>query len=152
MRMITLTFLLGITLMFADSKKIVVDLTSGDIKTFQSRLLSGVPAMIRHFKTQNDTVDVVVIIHGDAYKFFVQNLKNTQYKSDKELTAAQEELRQRLGNLHKEYPIAFEICSVGMKKREILPSDLYKFVTPIPTAMIGLATWQNRGYAYISID
>jgi len=152
MRIITLIFLMSVTLIFADSKKIVVDLTSGNIKTFQSRFLSGVPGMIRYFKTKNDTVDVVVIIHGDAYKFFVQNLGNTQYKSDKELATAQEELRLRLDNFHKEYPVTFEICSVGMKKRKILPGDLYKFATPIPSAMVGLAVWQNRGYAYLPID
>ncbi len=151
MRIIVLIFLMSVTLVFADSKKIVIDLTSGDMKTFQSRLLSGVPGMVGYFKEKNDTVDVVVVIHGDAYKFFIQNLENTQYKNDKGLVIAQKELRQKLDNLHKEYPVTFEMCSVGMEKKKILPDDLYKFVTPIHSAMVGLAAWQNEGYAYLPV-
>lgn len=152
MRMVLLLLLASVTLIFADSKKIMIDLTTGDMKTFQSRFLSGVPNMIQYFKAEKDTVDVVVVIHGDAYKFFVDNLSNSPYKNDKELYATQDKLREQLEVLNKKHSVTLEICSVGMKKRKINPDVLYKFVTPIHSAMTGLAVWQNRGYAFLSID
>ena len=96
-----------------------------------------------------DTVEVAVVIHGEAYKFFVQNLDNTQYGMDKQLVDHQEAIHKRLEEIEKKYHIHMDICMSGMHKKGILSEDLYPFVTPIKSAMVGLVKWQNAGYAYI---
>ncbi|CAA6804657.1 MAG: Unknown protein [uncultured Sulfurovum sp.] len=152
MRILILILLLNVTLLFADSKKIMIDLTTGDTKTFQSRFLSGVPNMIDYFEENNDTAKTVVVIHGDAYKFFIKNLQDSPYKDNKELHNLQDTLRKQLDVLTKKYSVSLEICSIGMKKRNIHTDVLYKFITPIHSAMTGLASWQNQGYAFLPID
>lgn len=152
MRIIMLIFLLTTTFLSADSKKVMIALTTGDSKTFQSRFLSGLPNMINYFKENNNTVDVVVVIHGDAYKFFIDNIKDSPYKDIKELYLLQNEFKKQLELLTTQYAVKLEICSIGMKKRKIEPNLLYKFVTPIHSAMTGLVVWQNQGYAYLPIE
>lgn len=152
MRTILLFLLLTLTSLSADSKKVLIDLTTGDTKTFQSRFLLGVPNMIEYFKENNDSVNVVVVIHGDAYKFFIQNLKDSPYKKQKELYTLQSELKKQLEILNNNYAVKLEICSIGMKKYKIDPALLYNFVTPIHSAMTGLVMWQNQGYAFLPID
>lgn len=151
MRFSALILLLIATLAFADTKKIVVDLTTGDLETFKTRLLTGLPGTIKYFTAQGDKVDVAIVIHGDAYKYFVENLENTKFWADEQLANAQDELRGKLTEMRKSYGITFEMCQVGMNKRGILSADIYKFVTPIKSAMVGLVSWQNKGYAYIPI-
>jgi len=149
---ITLIFLLILlSLACAGNKKIVIDLTTDDMATFEGRFRKGVPGTIRYLQAQGDDVDAVVVIHGGAYKFFVANLGNTRYDDDKLLEAAQERLRTALKKMLADYPVKLEVCRVGLISRAILSDDLYPFVTPIPSAMIGLVTWQNKGYAYIPI-
>lgn len=143
-----LLFLLS-THLSAATQKFVIDLTTGDLETFKSRLFSGIPGAVNHFKQQGDDTEIVVVIHGNAYKFFVENLENTKFWADEQLANAQDELREKLAKLRKNHTITFEMCRVGMQRRGILSEDLYKFVTPIPSSMIGLIKWQNQGYAYI---
>ena len=151
MRLSLVFLFLLLTLLPASTQKVLVDLTTGDLETIKTRLLSGLPGVAKHFKQSGDDVEIAVVIHGDAYKFFVENLENTKFWADEQLANAQDELRQKLGALRKEYGIVFEMCQVGMNRRGILSEDIYKFVTPIPSAMIGLVKWQNMGYAYIPV-
>ena len=151
MRFSLLLFFLFLSVLPAATQKILVDLTSGDLETIKTRIISGLPGAMKHFTQAGDTVEIAVVIHGDAYKFFVENLENTKYWADEQLSASQDELREKLGNLRKTYGIVFEMCQVGMNRRGILTEDIYKFVTPIPSAMIGLIKWQNQGYAYIPV-
>lgn len=148
---VLLILLCTVSLSFAGTKKIVVNLTTGDMETFMVRFLGGVPGTVDYFTARGDTVDVSVVIHGDAYKFFVDNLENTQYGVEKQLVSNQEAIRKRLVDIQKEYKMTFEICRSGMNRKGILTEDIYPFVTPIQSAMIGLVKWQNEGYAYIPI-
>ena len=152
MRFSSLFFLLFLTFLPAASQKILIDLTTGDLETIKTRILSGLPGAVKHFKQAGDDVQVTVVIHGDAYKFFVENLENTKYWADEQLANSQDELREKLAALRKDYGFVFEMCQAGMRRRGILTEDIYKFVTPIPSAMIGLITWQNRGYAYVPVN
>lgn len=149
MRFALFVLLLGATLVFGDTKKFMVDLKTGDMESFSNQLLIGVPGTIDYFTAQGDKVEVAVVIHGDAYKFFVQNLDNTQYGMDKALVDRQEAIRKRLEEIEKKYHIRMEICMNGMHKKGILSEDLYPFVTPIKSAMVALVKWQNAGYAYV---
>ena len=151
MRILILLFLCMVSLTFAETKKFMIDLKTGDIETFNKAFLGGVPGTIEYFTSQGDNVEVAVVIHGDAYKFFVQNLGNTQYGLDTSLSEQQEMIYQRLQEILKKYRIHFDICMSGMHKKGILSEDLYPFVTPIKSAMVGLVKWQNEGYAYIPL-
>ncbi|HEX5329791.1 DsrE family protein [Sulfuricurvum sp.] len=139
------------TFAFADTKKFMIDLKTGDFETFDKVILSGMPGTIDYFRGQGDTVEVAVVIHGDAYKFFVKNLENTQYGVDKSLVERQESIQKRLEEIEKKYQVHLEICMSGMHKKGILTEDIYPFVTPIKSAMVGLVKWQNEGYGYIPV-
>lgn len=92
-----------------------------------------------------------MIIHGDAYKFFLKDLNNSIYKDDKELRESQVELGKRLKSLSENYSVEFEICQSGMKSRGISTEAIYKFVKPVYSAFSSIIEWQNRGYAYFLI-
>lgn len=137
--------------LFADTKKIVFDLTTGDIETFQTRFLTGAPSTIDYFQKQGDTVKAAVIVHGNAYKFFVDHLENTKYGIDANLSARQEDLHRRLEEMSRKYGIVIEVCQAGMARNGILKEDLYPFAGTVRSAMVGLVRWQSEGYAYIPI-
>lgn len=151
MRILIVLFLCMVSLSFAETKKIMIDLKTGDFESFDKAFLNGLPGTIDYFSSQGKTVDVAVVIHGDAYKFFVQNLNNTSYGMDESLVKHQELIQQRLEEMLKKYRIHLEVCMSGMHKRGILSQDLYPFVTPIKSAMVGLVKWQNEAYAYVSL-
>ncbi len=151
MRFALFILLFVVTIAFADTKKFVIDLKTGDREAFSNQLLVGVPGTIDYFSAQGDTVEVAVVIHGEAYKFFVDNLDNTQYGLDKSLVEHQDVIHKRLDEIEKKYNIHFDICMSGMHKKGILTEDLYSFVTPIKSAMVGLVKWQNGGFSYIPI-
>ncbi|MDO9304783.1 MAG: DsrE family protein [Sulfuricurvum sp.] len=151
MRLILFIALFAVTIAFADTKKFMIDLKTGDMESFSKQLLVGVPGVIDYFSAQGDTVEVAVVIHGESYKFFINNLENTQYGLDKSLVEHQDVIHKRLEEIEKKYKIHFEICMVGMHKKGILTEDIYPFVTPIKSAMVGLVKWQNAGFAYIPI-
>lgn len=151
MRLILFIALFAVTIVFADTKKFMIDLKTGDIDSFNNQLLVGVPGVIDYFTAQGDTVEVAVVIHGDAYKFFVKNLDTTQYVMDKTLVDRQEVIYKRLEEIEKKYRIHFDICMFGMHKKGILSEDLYPFVAPIKSAIVGLVKWQNAGFAYIPV-
>jgi len=149
MRLALILLLLAATFAFADTKKFMIDLKTGDMESFNNQLLVGVPGTIDYFIAQGDKVEVAVVIHGEAYKFFVEKLDNTQYGMDKVLVEHQDAIRKRLEEIEKKYHIRMEICMNGMHKKGILSEDLYPFVKPIKSAMVGLVKWQNAGYAYV---
>jgi len=151
MRLALILLLLAATFAFADTKKFVIDLKTGDMDSFNNQLLVGVPGTIDYFTAQGDKVEVAVVVHGESYKFFVENLDNTQYGMDKALAERQDAIRKRLVEIEKKYHIRMEICMNGMHRKGILSEDLYPFVTPIKSAMVGLVKWQNAGYAFVPV-
>jgi hypothetical protein len=150
MKIIVLLVSLTISLLAVEPAKIVVDLTAGDIERIEYRLFKGVPNMINHFKENGTDVDSVVVVHGGAYKFFVDNLDRSPYWTDETLVDRQEEMHEGLMKL-VELGVKFEICEAGLRRNGVLSEDLYSFVKTIPSSMIGLATWQNKGFAYIPL-
>ena len=152
MRKVFLFLLMIISFSIAgENPKAVINLTTGDIKKFNMYLLSGVSNSAEYYKNQLKDLKVVVVIHGDAYKFFIKDLKNSTYKDDKELIENQKEMESKLKYLAKNYGVRFQICEQGMKSRKIDAKTLYDFVELIPNAFIGLVDWQNEGYAYIPL-
>ena len=45
-----------------------------------------------------------------------------------------------------------EVCSVGMRKRNIKKSDMLPFVIPAFNKTEALIRYQNQGYAYIPVQ
>ena len=132
-------------------KKVVFDLTTGDVKTFEKKLLSGIAHQKSHYESKFEELEVAVVIHGDAYKFFINDLPASPYKDDKKLVAAYADLSKRISSMSEIYNVEFLICAVGMKNRKIDKSTLYDFVQVVATSTVGLIDKQNDGFAYIPI-
>ncbi len=133
-------------------RKVVINLTTGDMKRFELYLLSGLANNIEYYRNRLIDIDVVVVIHGDAYKFFIKDLSKTIYKNEKDLIKKQFEIYQRLKSLHDIYNVKFEVCSAGLKNRKISTDNIYRFVKPVYTSFISLVDYQSKGYALITIE
>lgn len=134
-----------------ENPKAVINLTTGDLTRFEGYLLSGVANSAEYYKNNLKELKVVVVIHGDAYKFFIKDLKNSPYKDDTKLLEKQKEIEARLSNLVNNYGVKFVMCKQGMLGRKIDPKSLYPFVELVENAFIALVDWQNKGYAYIPL-
>jgi len=133
------------------SKKVVFDLTSGDIKTFERKVLSGIVNIKSYYESNFQDLEVAVVIHGDAYKYFVNDPSISPFKSDKTLINEHKQLKTRLESLSDIYDVKFFMCDYKRKKLGIKKENLYKFVQLVPNSTIGLIDKGNEGFAYIPI-
>ncbi len=153
MRGFFLIFLLFIGVAQAsDAKKAVFDLTTSNIDTIETRLIKGVALNNAYYQDKFQDLDIIVIIHGDAYKFFVKDLSKTKISQDASSKKITKELHQRLASLANTYSIKFEMCEAGMKSRGVKKDNILEFIHPITSAMMGLIDAQNSGYAYIPLN
>lgn len=148
---IVLALFLGLLRAEGDVQKAVFDLTASDIVTFESRMIKGVAFNASHYQSIFKELDIIVVIHGGAYKFFVKDISKTKYKEDNKLKAKSKDIRQRLASLVKTYNIKFLMCGEGMKKNGIAKDNVLEFVEIVPSAMVGLIDAQNDGYAFIPV-
>ena len=153
MKKIFLLLLSTITILLAQDKtaQVVYDLTTTKMETFERKILKAIVANKAHYEASLTELDVVVVIHGDAYKFFTKNPSNSIYKEDKALVKSYKSLAKRIKSMVENYDVEFLMCKAGMSKRELKTTDIYKFVTIIPNSTIGLIDKQNEGYAYIPV-
>jgi len=148
------------TLLFAEDvensdeiaiKKVVFDLTTGDLKTFEQRILSGVARYTAHYEGNLQEFDAVVVIHGDAYKFFVKDLAHSPYKNEDALVKINNDLKARISTAEDMYGVEFIMCEANMRKAKLTERDIYPFVKLVPSSTMGLIEKQNEGYAYIPV-
>lgn len=132
-------------------RKVVFDLTTGDMKTFEQRILSGVARYTAHYQGIMQEFDAVVVIHGDAFKFFVKDLANSPYKDQTELVKANKDLKIRIAAASDIYEVEFLMCEANMLKAKLTQEDIYPFVKIVPSSSMGLIEKQNEGYAYIPV-
>jgi intracellular sulfur oxidation DsrE/DsrF family protein len=132
-------------------KKVVFDFTDGKIETIEKKVLSGIAFNKTHYENKLEKLDIAVVIHGDAYKFFINDLKNSPYKNDAVLIKAHDQLGKRLSAMATNYEVEFIMCESGMKSKKIDPKSLYNFVKLTPSSTIGLIDKQQEGYAYIPV-
>ncbi len=151
MRVWMMTLLFWAALWANEEHKVVYDLTSGDLHTIEQKLLAGITYHKSYYEGKLQSLDVAVIIHGDAYKFFIKDLANSPYRNDKDLIGKQEELQKRLSSLVSMYDVELLMCQSGAKKRG-LEKSVYRFVGFVPNAAIGLIDKQNEGYAYLPVN
>ncbi|AFV96720.1 MULTISPECIES: DsrE family protein [unclassified Sulfuricurvum] len=140
-------------MLFAEEgvKQVVFDLKTGDITTFEKKVLQGIAYHKAHYEGKLEKLDVAVVIHGDAYKFFIKDLKNSPYKNDASLAKAHEDLSKRIATMANTYEVEFLMCEATMRTLKIDQSNVYDFVKMTPNSTIGLIDKQNEHFAYIPI-
>lgn len=137
--------------LYADTHKVVYDLSSGDSTKIKKHLLKSVDALMQHYKKENKELKVIVVISGKSYKYFVDDLSASPYATDKDVLAVQSEMQAILEKMAKEDSVYFAMCKAGMKARNINPKTLYPFVHSEQTKSVYLIEAQNSGYAYMPI-
>ncbi len=133
-------------------RKVVYNLKTGDIIKIERELIGGIIAHTTYYQSKLEELHVRVVIHGDAYKFFMKDLNNTAYAYQPQLVAKKSDLEKRLGTLSKQYGVKFLVCKAGVESRKLRKKAFYPFVSMVENAAIGLIDAQNEGYAYLSIE
>lgn len=153
MKKIICMLLISISILQAqeDSAKIVYDLTTKDLSNFELRILKATVANKAYYESTLRELDVAVVIHGDAYKFFIKDPEHSKFKDDKALVSTYKTLAKRIETLAKTYDVQFFICGVGVRKHGFGRKDIYDFVKFIPNSTIGLIDKQNEGFAYVPV-
>ena len=141
------------TILFADtpSAKVVYDLTTAKLQTFEKKILKAIVANKAHYESKLQELDVTVVIHGSAYRYFTVDPSKTEYNTDKSLLSTYVDLKKRVQSMADTYDVEFLMCGAGMPKHGLKAKDIVKFVKIIPNSTIGLIDRQNEGYAYIPV-
>jgi intracellular sulfur oxidation DsrE/DsrF family protein len=151
MKQLLLTLLLGMCLSAQEGYKAVYDLATSKLETIENRFIKGVVANKNHYENKLQELEVRVIIHGGAYKFFVKDPEKTVFKGDEELAKADKNLLSRLRALQESYDVKFYMCQAGATSKKLTREDVYEFVEFIPNTTIGLIDAQNEGFAYVPV-
>ncbi|QSZ41991.1 hypothetical protein GJV85_07670 [Sulfurimonas aquatica] len=142
-----------ISFLFGDdeSAKVVFDLTTAKVETFEKHILKGVAVNKANFESQFKDFEVAVVIHGGSYRFFVNDLQSTKYKDDTELVKVHSELKKRIASMADTYGVKFYMCGVGVKKHKLDPKNIMSFVKIVPNSTMALIERQNEGFAYLPV-
>lgn len=153
MKKIICIFIISMGILHAqgDSAKVVYDLTTKDLSNFELRILNATVANKAYYEGSLRELDIVVVIHGSAYRFFIKDPEHSEYKDDKALISNYKTLAKRIETLATTYDVQFLLCDSGARKHGLEKKDIYDFVKLIPNATIGLIDKQNEGYAYIPV-
>jgi intracellular sulfur oxidation DsrE/DsrF family protein len=153
MQKIILLLLTSFTVLLAEesSAKVVYDLTTKNLASFERKILKAIVANKAYYEGKLRELDVAVVIHGGAYKFFTKDPEHSKFKDDKALVSTHKTLAKRIESMVKTYDVEFLICGAGVRKHGLKEKDIYDFVKIIPNSTIGLIDKQNEGYAYVPI-
>ena len=154
MKKILFIFLIQMSIIYAQEStvKVVYDLTSKDLATFELKILKSIVANKTYYESKLKELEVAVVIHGGAYKFFLKDPVHSKFKEDIKLLTSHKELAKRIKYMAESYEVKFLICGVGMEKHALVKSDVYDFVEVIKNASVGLIDKQSVGYAYIPVN
>lgn len=152
MKLFLFLFLLSYTLnAHDDANKVVYDLSTGNINIFEKKVLSGISFHKSYYQSKLEDLEVAVVIHGDAYKFFIKDLSKSQYENDKTLKEKHKNFLKRIEILSSIYDVEFLICASGIKRLKIEKANIYDFVKITTTSTIALIDKQTDNYQYIPI-
>ena len=146
-----LVILFGLVHAEDESAKVVFDLTTKNLAKFEKNIIKGVVINKGYYESSFRELDVTVVIHGGAYRFFVKNIDNTTFKDDKKLVKVYATLKKRLQSLSETYDVEFLMCGAAMKRNKLKAKDIVEYVKIIPNSTIGLIDKQNEGYAYLPV-
>lgn len=155
MRMIQrifVTLLVSMTALIAAEQKVVFDLTTGDVPTIEKHLIKNIEGLADYYKANDIDYKIAVVISGNAYKYFVQDLANSPFKGELKVVQAQKKLGSALEKLHTVYGVEFDMCKTGMKARKIDKKVLYSYVKAEMNKSLYLIKWQNEGHAYLPVQ
>lgn len=154
MQKILLVLMSSFSLLLAEnsSAKVVYDLTTANQKAFERKILKAIVANKAHYESKLKELDVTVVIHGGAYRYFTVDPSKTEYKTDKTLMTDYANLKKRIKTMHDTYDVEFLMCGAGMPKHGLKAKDIVNYVKIIPNSTIGLIDRQNEGYAYIPVN
>ena len=134
-----------------ETAQVVFDLTTSSLEKFEKNILKGIVANKANYEGELKELEVAVVIHGGAYRFFVKDIKNTIFKSDKKLLNAYADLKKRIESMSDTYEVEFLMCGAAMPRNELEAKDIVDFVKIIPNSTFGLINKQNEGFAYIPV-
>ena len=137
--------------LFASEQKVVYDVTTGDVAKIEKGLIGSIEGITNYYKKHDIDYKIAVVISGKAYKYFVEDLKNSPYQGKMKVQKAQKQLAPLLNKLNKKYGVTFNMCSIGMKARGIDKKVLYSFVSAEKGKSVYLIEYQNAGYAYLPV-
>ncbi|QOP45494.1 DsrE family protein [Sulfurimonas paralvinellae] len=149
--LIMLVVLFGLAHADEESAKVVFDLTTKNLVKFEKNIIKGVVINKSHYESSLKELDVTVVIHGGAYRFFVKDIDETIFKNDKKLVKVYAELKKRIASMAETYDVEFLMCGAAMKRNKLEAKDIVEFVKIIPNSTIGLIDKQNEGYAYLPV-
>jgi len=138
MQKIILLLLASCTLLLAENHaaKVVYDLTTKNIKTFEKKILKAIVANKAYYESKLAELDVTVVIHGGAYRYFTVDPSTTEYKTDSILLDNYSELKKRIKTMSTTYDVEFLMCGAGMKKHGLKAKDIVSYVKIIPNSTI----------------
>jgi len=145
------TVLLIVTNVRADERKVIIDLRSDSTSRIEARLIGDLKDMQAHYEAEGHEFKAVVVISGQAYKFFVENLDASPFKDEEGLSEVNRKFVPLMQELVNDYHVDFQMCTVGMRDRGIEKSSLYPFVNAEKSQPILMVDYQNAGYAYLPI-
>ena len=151
LKIIPLILLIGVNTLLADAAKVVYDLTSGDSSKIEKHSIKSIKAVAEYYQKEKKEFKATVVISGDAYKYFVNDLNKSPYADQMDVLAVQPHFKPLLKYLNDEHHVVFNMCSSGMKARKIEKETLYHYVHSDVMKSIYLIEAQNKGYAYIPI-
>ncbi len=135
-----------------ETAKLVLDLTTSSVEKFEKHILKGIVFNKNHYQNNLKELEVAVVIHGGAYRFFVKDLQSSMFKDDKELSKVYADLKKRIATMADTYEVEFLMCKAAMKRNKLEEKDIVEFVKLVPTSTIGLIDKQNEGFAYIPVS
>ena len=150
-KMVLLLAMLGLLQADEDAVKVVFDLTTSKVQTFEKKVLKGIAVHKAHYEGQLKELEVAVVIHGGAYKFFVKDPVHSPFSDDKELIKAHDDFKKRIASMATNYEVQFLMCNSGRVSNKLPKDAIYDFVTMVPNAAIGLIDKQHEGFGYIPI-
>ncbi len=107
----------------AEERKLVYDLKLGNAERVVGYLFDDIKYNAAYYAEHGHDFRAAVVISGQAYRFFVEDIENSPYKDDPELPAIQAKFRPILEELVADYGVEFRMCVVGME-RQGLTADL----------------------------
>ncbi len=150
-RIALLLSLVGMLCADEDVAKVVFDLTTNDLQTFERKVLKGIVAHKTYYEGNLKELDVAVVIHGGAYKFFVKEPQHSPFSDDQKLIEAHPTLQKRIAIMADTYEVTFLMCKAALPKNKLQEKEIYDFVTMVPNATIGLINKQQEGFSYVPI-
>jgi len=143
--------LLGLAQADDETAKVVYDLTTSNIAKFEKNILKGIAVNKAYYEGNLKELEVTVVIHGGAYRFFVKDIKKSMFNTNLKLVEAYPELKKRIASMADTYEVEFLMCKASMPKNHLEAEDVVKFVKIVPNSTIGLIDKQNEGFAYIPV-